>query len=362
MKRLLLLILIIVVISTLGAVPNVVYGAEEKDAPGLSDEDLRLLTPEEKAFLSALGDKYGRLHRSLLDLNDTADDILSTRFSKRDDLIKERNWWLAHPPDCSIQNSPAIFEDIRTEWNTQVCQVYVTLHGNIVSSFEDALANPNLTDATFFTSGVIPLLSSRLDDLMFEGKPLREKAEEVILRANGRTEELIELRKEAREKAKPVLERIRDLLKGTGSEAEKDKDSEDKPEADSDKERGKANPISELIEDLLKGTGSEAEKDKDSEDKPEADKDEKDGEEDCFIATAAYGSPTAREIDILRQFRDEFLVHNYPGRTFVDFYYTTSPPIASFISEHEMLRVAVREGFVDPIVAVVEFTESWWAE
>jgi hypothetical protein len=83
---------------------------------------------------------------------------------------------------------------------------------------------------------------------------------------------------------------------------------------------------------------------------------------DCFIATAAYGTPAAEEIDILRQFRDEFLLDNPPGRAFVDFYYQFSPPIADFISEHEALRTVVREGFVDPVVTVVEQTRSWWEE
>ena len=83
---------------------------------------------------------------------------------------------------------------------------------------------------------------------------------------------------------------------------------------------------------------------------------------DCFIATAAYGSPAAEEIDILRQFRDEFLLHNPPGKAFVAVYYATSPPIAEFISRHEVLRTAVREGFVEHVVTVVELTESWWAE
>lgn len=82
----------------------------------------------------------------------------------------------------------------------------------------------------------------------------------------------------------------------------------------------------------------------------------------CFIATAAYGTPAAREIYILRQFRDEFLLNNPPGRAFVDFYYEVSPPIADFISEHEVLRTAVREGFVDPVVNVMETTKNWWAE
>ena len=37
-------------------------------------------------------------------------------------------------------------------------------------------------------------------------------------------------------------------------------------------------------------------------------------------------------------------------------------PIADFISEHEILRTVVREGFVDPVVKIVDFTENWWAE
>ena len=85
-------------------------------------------------------------------------------------------------------------------------------------------------------------------------------------------------------------------------------------------------------------------------------------DDDCFIATAAYGSPAAEEINILRQFRDEFLLHNPPGKAFVAVYYATSPPIAEFISRHEVLRTAVREGFVDHVVAAVELAESWWTE
>ena len=82
----------------------------------------------------------------------------------------------------------------------------------------------------------------------------------------------------------------------------------------------------------------------------------------CFIATAAYGTPAAEEINILRQWRDEFLLHSRQGKAFVDFYYEFSPPIADFISEREVLRTAVREGFVDPVVNIVELTQSWWKE
>ncbi|MFC1968661.1 CFI-box-CTERM domain-containing protein [Chloroflexota bacterium] len=83
-------------------------------------------------------------------------------------------------------------------------------------------------------------------------------------------------------------------------------------------------------------------------------------ESDCFIATAAYGTPAAKEIDILRQFRDDFLRDSSLGNGFINFYYQTSPPLADFIAEHEALRTVVRTGLVDPVVAIVAFTRRWW--
>jgi len=81
----------------------------------------------------------------------------------------------------------------------------------------------------------------------------------------------------------------------------------------------------------------------------------------CFIATAAYGTDTARQLDILREFRDEVLLPNSLGAKFVSFYYRTSPPIADFISQHEVLRTAVRVGFVDPIVRILNWSHSLWS-
>ena len=81
----------------------------------------------------------------------------------------------------------------------------------------------------------------------------------------------------------------------------------------------------------------------------------------CFIATAAYGTASAEEIDILRQFRDECLLSSRIGTAFVDLYYAASPPAARFIYEHEALRTAVRTTIVDPVVALVDLSRRWWA-
>jgi polyhydroxybutyrate depolymerase len=80
----------------------------------------------------------------------------------------------------------------------------------------------------------------------------------------------------------------------------------------------------------------------------------------CFIATAAYGTSTAEQLDVLRAFRDDVLLKSTVGSRLVDFYYRTSPPIANFISEHGVVRTLVRELLIDPIVWVTEATENIW--
>ena len=69
----------------------------------------------------------------------------------------------------------------------------------------------------------------------------------------------------------------------------------------------------------------------------------------CFIATAAYGTPMAEEIGILREFRDEYLLTNALGQTLVGVYYRISPPVAEFITEHPSLRPMVRAGLLPAI-------------
>jgi hypothetical protein len=62
----------------------------------------------------------------------------------------------------------------------------------------------------------------------------------------------------------------------------------------------------------------------------------------CFIATVAYGSHMADEVNILKDFRDNILLTNSIGKAFVKFYYKVSPPLADFISNHDSLRAIAR--------------------
>lgn len=70
----------------------------------------------------------------------------------------------------------------------------------------------------------------------------------------------------------------------------------------------------------------------------------------CFIATAAFGSEMAPQVGILRTFRNQFLLSNVWGRSFVRLYYKYSPPLAQFISQHEILKVVVRAALW-PVIA-----------
>jgi len=62
----------------------------------------------------------------------------------------------------------------------------------------------------------------------------------------------------------------------------------------------------------------------------------------CFIATAAYGTPLAEEVKILNRFRDKHLLTNVYGQTFVKLYYKYSPKMAEYIRQKESLKAIVR--------------------
>jgi hypothetical protein len=62
----------------------------------------------------------------------------------------------------------------------------------------------------------------------------------------------------------------------------------------------------------------------------------------CFVATAAYGSPMAGDVGLLRRVRDRYLLTNDLGRRLVSAYYAVGPSLADVIRDHDDLRALVR--------------------
>ncbi|MBA3817888.1 MAG: fibronectin type III domain-containing protein [Deltaproteobacteria bacterium] len=72
----------------------------------------------------------------------------------------------------------------------------------------------------------------------------------------------------------------------------------------------------------------------------------------CFIATAAYGSVMANDVELLRRFRDVLLHETVLGELVVEAYYTFGPAVAGVVGESELLRATGRS-ILDPIVGWV---------
>jgi len=70
----------------------------------------------------------------------------------------------------------------------------------------------------------------------------------------------------------------------------------------------------------------------------------------CLVATAAFGSPLAREVSVLRAFRDHILVRSAAGRALVKVYYRISPAVARAIAGHEALKAITRAALRPAIV------------
>jgi hypothetical protein len=62
----------------------------------------------------------------------------------------------------------------------------------------------------------------------------------------------------------------------------------------------------------------------------------------CFIATAAFGTSMVEEVDVLRKFRDRYLLTNALGVKFVQNYYKYSPSFADKIRNNDQKRALIR--------------------
>jgi hypothetical protein len=201
---------------------------------------------------------------------------------------------------CSMNSAPSTFKDIQTYWNNNVCTKFAKIRLILEREFVPGITREGWLALGQSTKGECDLL--------------RQLMNNVWTMVGDRKKELNQQRKKAGINPK---------------QAEEEAKKELFPKVEGEKPTGEG--------EKLKG-------------------------DPCFIATAAYGTATAVEIDELRHFRDEYLRKSSLGNEFIKFYYENSPPIARLISEHEILRVIVREGFVDPVVKIVELTENYWSE
>lgn len=81
----------------------------------------------------------------------------------------------------------------------------------------------------------------------------------------------------------------------------------------------------------------------------------------CFIATAAFGTPMAAEVEILRAWRDQCLTSTRLGKAVISAYYWLSPPIANFIAPRPKARRRIR-ALIRPLIkiaAVRAFGHQW---
>lgn len=73
----------------------------------------------------------------------------------------------------------------------------------------------------------------------------------------------------------------------------------------------------------------------------------------CFIATAAYGTSLAPEVEILRTWRDSCLINTPWGSRLVQAYYAMSPPVARLIANSPAAMRATRL-LLNPILTIVK--------
>ncbi len=77
----------------------------------------------------------------------------------------------------------------------------------------------------------------------------------------------------------------------------------------------------------------------------------------CFIATSAFASENAFEVQYLRWWRDQFLVNYKFGNLFLISYYFASPKIAEQLDRFYFLKPMVRF-FLRNLIRVIDFTVS----
>ncbi|MBC8368922.1 MAG: DUF1565 domain-containing protein [Planctomycetes bacterium] len=76
------------------------------------------------------------------------------------------------------------------------------------------------------------------------------------------------------------------------------------------------------------------------------------GRLECFIATAAFGTSSSLDLDILREWRDDVLLQSPNGRQLVNLYYQVSPFVAQAIEHHPNAKRFVRD-LLRPLISII---------
>jgi hypothetical protein len=81
----------------------------------------------------------------------------------------------------------------------------------------------------------------------------------------------------------------------------------------------------------------------------------------CLIVTAAFGSPLASEVQLVRDYRDGTIRQSYTGSQFFlgfnAWYYSFSPAVADFIATHPLAK-AVMQVCLVPLLAIVLLSQN----
>jgi len=80
----------------------------------------------------------------------------------------------------------------------------------------------------------------------------------------------------------------------------------------------------------------------------------------CFIATVAFGSPLAREVQILRVFRDRILASCRIGLLFIRWYYRHGPAAARYLMGRPLLKLLVRLCLYPVVGMAGLILTGWW--
>ena len=85
--------------------------------------------------------------------------------------------------------------------------------------------------------------------------------------------------------------------------------------------------------------------------KKESENNSKKKDEDCFIASVVYGDVNAREVNVLREYRDNVLMNSQEGRKFVELYYGGLGKIlAGFFREQGKFLIPIIRKGLDYVV------------